>query len=290
MTAGHVDDGTRELQEVFLGEVGLQCLGQLVGAVNLPTSGVSMPIGCTLHLGRAGMLIATDGNVTTRVDPLDEATDDKPFVSQSLLYLPWSGVAQVVVDEAGPEGNWPVTVEADIGRNLVLDAETAFCLDAYHDRARVAAEVGGHDALEALETDIGLVLAEHGFLDVGEVVSALQQDHGWESVDGDAAWAVLAAWWSPPKSLIHAWFLNVDKTMPDDATPLELAISARLLEGPASAADMMESLKACPEFDYLELDDVYDALYDPTLPFLKRVVAWFVEDSDESETGDPDDE
>lgn len=125
MTAGHVDDGTRELQEVFLGEVGLQCLGQLVGAVELPPSGVSMPIGCTLHLGRAGMLIASDGDVSTRADPFDEATDDKPFVSQSLLYLPWSGVAQVVVDEAGPDASRLVTVAADSGLNLVPDAETA---------------------------------------------------------------------------------------------------------------------------------------------------------------------
>lgn len=52
----------------------------------------------------------------------------------------------------------------------------------------------------------------------------------------------------------------------------------------------MESLEESAEFDDLELDDVYDALHDPTLPFRKRVVAWFVEDSDESETGDPDDE
>ena len=216
-----------------------------------------------------GILILGDRSLTTLRETPDTCDPIGIMLSDRVAFAPRPHCA---VHSAAQQaaGTWGLAISDELGRSIFIEVADQAAVATLRDDGIL------EDSEDGVIADLEAVLANLGFATIESIASALEELPGWEGLDEDELSDLLYSPDCGAQNVLHNWFLREDAgTEPAESGSVAEAVLALLsTDTPAWADSIREALKA--DGWELDLEDVYDVLYDLASPSYKVGVLWFM--------------
>lgn len=263
----------RKSQHILLGDVGETFDGVIISVGD--SSQLDQPRPVQITIGTDGVLFALRDGMFVPTVPLDQWPGVVPYVSGEVYFVPWDAVRGIDT-EVKDEGYGVLTLQHIDGASTLFTLATLGAPSRFLDECRGLSR-GSRDLVrdKALLDSISFILTQVPLLSEVEILHALHEV-GWLECSRSTLEEILWDEHSPTFFLAHMWFVDEDADLESvPADPLSRQVLEILETEPASAEEICELL----DLEGIDAADVYDVLYDPRLPTIKRARAWYVQDT-----------
>ena len=254
----------RRLQRIFLGQESESDTCWVVATDGAPID----PLWAHVTLADEGVLVIAEDRFTKVLDDLATWDGSGMFLGGSFAFVGPSGFLQRKGAYADPDHPVTVAIQDEAGRSVSIALA--------QEGADVWVPLSEEDT-ESLSAAIREALAEFGYADRSMIVEHLEQ-HDHPLVDVDTVSEILCHPDFPAMYIPHGWFHSGDSPEGEFS---ELQGDVLELLGQHEPARIDEIVAALEAMGWvIDQEDVYDVLYDPTLPTYKLSEAWYLTEQD----------
>lgn len=262
----------RKRDHILLGDVGETFSGALLSQGSEGHLELPWPVGITV--GSDGILLEARDAHFAPPKTLEDWPGVEPYVSGEVYFLPWEGIRGIDVELDDAENELLAIRQVD-DHSIRIHLQILGAASRFLDQCRgLTADPSGLASNAALREEILAIVTEIPLLSEEEILSVVN-DQGWPTCTRSSLDEILWDPEFPTAFYANLWFIAEDQEQDSQPTePLAAAILEHLETTPATAETLLESLES-EEFD---IADVFEVLYDPSMPTYKRRRSWYIMD------------